>query len=583
MRRRTLLLWALSSTLLLAPAPTRAFLWFGPARKTALLWVPAETFSDWEGVAAALARHRKLAFTAALSPSMASPETRALLQPFVAEGRLEIAFRVDGDPVLPLIHDHPETPRPQDSLELLSAGLARHRQAWGDVPVGFAPAGGLLHPDLLPLLRSLDLAWVAGGDDHGQDRAHRGMPLLRCRAVTTIGRDLSAVDVEGAGGAEEVIVLDEAGGAVPEGAWTRLLFTSPRIKAATKRLDRVRDASARRRSGEADASGTGRWLGWTGVEDAWSRSPEQKAAWRLYGDTARAVSESRNAGAGPKAVAAATASLRSAQSGRLYRDLAHAPHEKAEEADRELRKRLIGVYKALRLPTPESLLVSVLTSARTPGRAFDAGSGVACRQGPNWFSCDNPSPGPSVREDPRWRIASFRVHWDEETLTLVYRMGRLSASSAASAGFEGLVLGTYIDLNHVPGAGSTKLIEILSDDSIVREDAWEAALTVSGWGAALHRATPRGEAVLEHRAASASDTASSEVTVSLPRTKLRGNPALWGWTVTAAEPGEGGTSLRGILAERVLQRRLGGRRTTEGKAAPGVRLNAVRPGKSQGL
>ncbi|MBI4677122.1 MAG: hypothetical protein HY748_06025, partial [Elusimicrobia bacterium] len=87
--RWPILILALLAWDALAAAPSHAFLWFGKRERAGLLWIPSETFSDWEGLAGALRRHKKLSFTAALTPAMATVESRAGLQPLVAEGRLE--------------------------------------------------------------------------------------------------------------------------------------------------------------------------------------------------------------------------------------------------------------------------------------------------------------------------------------------------------------------------------------------------------------------------------------------------------------------------------------------------------------
>ncbi|MBI5882798.1 MAG: hypothetical protein HZB91_06810 [Elusimicrobia bacterium] len=231
------------------------------------------------------------------------------------------------------------------------------------------------------------------------------------------------------------------------------------------------------------------------------------------------------------------------------------------------------------------MLASLLDTAKNPGRAFDTGGAVSCRSGPNWLSCDNPSPVPPVREDPRFRIAGFRVQWDDEAVTLACRMGRVNASTSAPHGFDGLSLGAYIDFNQVARAGSMKLIEGAFSDSINPEDAWEAAVTVTGWGFGLYRTNPRGDPVLEFRGAPAADPASGDIIVRLPRVRLRGNPARWGWVVTAGEPGPGGTVLRGILGDRMLQRRLAGRTGPDAKAAqgrvqPSLNLKAVRTARN---
>ena len=58
-------------------------------------------------------------------------------------------------------------------------------------------------------------------------------------------------------------------------------------------------------------------------------------------------------------------------------------------------------------------------------------------------------------------------------------MNRLEGSASAPNGFDGLLCDLYIDLNHVVGAGSVRLLEGRGAHSTVR-DAWEFALTVAG-------------------------------------------------------------------------------------------------------
>ncbi|MBI5210731.1 MAG: hypothetical protein HY927_12235 [Elusimicrobia bacterium] len=573
----------LGATLMLTCAQAGAFLGFGGAGPTGLLWVPPESFAEWGEVAAALARHKKLSFTAALTPAMATPRARQVLAPFIDDKRLEIALRVPGDPILPLIHAHPAAPRPQDAVELLAEAREEHKSLWGTPPRGFAPGAGAMDPRLFPVLRSMDLAWVAvGSDPAGRGWSHyKGMLVVPCRAVRTLGREPTARDLEPARGGQQaaapaVLVLDEADALVPEGAWLRLL-AGPDAKRVAKTFQPVSRALDGVEGTQVKTAAPS-WSDWTGEDGFWSRRPEQQLAWRLYGDAARAIAESGSAGAGPGAIAGATAALREAQANRFYR-LNRIPAQGSqgqaamEEADRQFRRHLVSVYKSLRQPAPDSVLASLLTPARPGRRAGASSDEVQARAGPNWLSFDNPVPrgGPSPLK-PLWRIERFRADWDDDAVILTYRMGGLAASTAAPHGFDRLVLDTYIDLNQVVGAGSTRLLEGAATASVEPRDAWEVAVSATGWGYALHRANRRGEPVIDDRGPLQADRARGEMRVRIPRSKLKGNPARWGFVVTAGEPTQEGAVLRGLLGSPVLQRRLS-------SAAPDADGSSALPGK----
>ena len=95
-----------------------------------------------------------------------------------------------------------------------------------------------------------------------------------------------------------------------------------------------------------------------------------------------------------------------------------------------------------------------------------------------------------------------------------------------------VLLETYIDVNHVAGAGSSAL---LADKTafIQNRDSWEYALTLSAWGAFLYRSTPLGAPIQVGRVGLSADPAAREARVTVPRALLRGNPLRWGFVVTA--------------------------------------------------
>jgi hypothetical protein len=91
---------------LLAAAPARA-----QVPPTALVWIPAENFSHWSRVDDLLRRRGDLKLTIALTPAMATTIVKDILRPWAAAGRVELAARIPGDPVLPLVDAQPSAPR----------------------------------------------------------------------------------------------------------------------------------------------------------------------------------------------------------------------------------------------------------------------------------------------------------------------------------------------------------------------------------------------------------------------------------------------------------------------------------------
>ncbi|MDD5303307.1 MAG: hypothetical protein PHS14_09380, partial [Elusimicrobia bacterium] len=162
--------------------------------------------------------------------------------------------------------------------------------------------------------------------------------------------------------------------------------------------------------------------------------------------------------------------------------------------------------------------------------------------------------------DP-WRILSLRAEWDEAAVTLILRVGRAAAAPPRP------IYEIYTDFNRVLGAGSVPLLE--GRGAVVpARDAWELALSIVGDEARLYRARGGGEP--EETAAFKAQWRSDrgEVSVSVPRSHMRGNPARWGWAVVAlaedpARPGRrpaaslvgpDGTILLGALAPAELQK-----------------------------
>ena len=70
-----------------------------------ILWVPAADFASWSELDRALTHYDDLRLTVAVS-SDAHPDAQK--RSLVNEGRLEVALRLDSDPLLPLIASRPK-------------------------------------------------------------------------------------------------------------------------------------------------------------------------------------------------------------------------------------------------------------------------------------------------------------------------------------------------------------------------------------------------------------------------------------------------------------------------------------------
>ena len=189
-----------------------------------------------------------------------------------------------------------------------------------------------------------------------------------------------------------------------------------------------------------------------------------------------------------------------------------------------------------------------------------------------------------------WRIEGLSVASGAEGLSIAWRLGRLESSPGTPYGLGKVMLDAYLDLNGVPGAGATTLLEGRKAYAQSR-DAWEYALTVSGWGAFLYRSSPQGSPLLVAQLSPELDLERSEVRVRIPSKVLRGNPSLWGYIALAmaADPAsarEGrpplpvpaapGTAVLGILAPLEQQQAF-----VKAAAAGRGRLAAVRAPRKQ--
>lgn len=540
-------------------APAAAFLGPGEAHKAAVIWMPDASFSDWARVEALFRQNGSLRLTVALWPEMVTPEAEKVLAPLIEDGRVEVALRLKGDPILPLIARHPRAPRPEDPLERLAAAREQYRLLFSTWPAGFVPGGGALAPEVFPALKALGFAWAAAGPYTASSspwRAAGATILVPVEAPAASGAELSAVDLTlPEFPRPAVFVVNEAGGLAAPGTALRLL-EGPAGKSSRGWWTVAEAAAARRQEAQAPVASAD-WPTWTGGTAAWDGRPDAQRAWELYGQAALEVAAYQNSGSADlKVLESAAEALYEAQAERWYRLVGDGPE--AAAADRGLRERLRAVYSRLRRSPPDTLFkpfTAALSEEDEP-----AYKGARVSQGQSWLALENP-PG-SVSKAPAdlvvlpdgtpasalWKPLSLRVEWGPQGLSFTYRMARIGGEPAAGAAMPELgrlKLETYIDLNNVTGAGTVALLA-RNLAFIQARDAWEYALSVSAKDAVLYRSNPLGAPLETAKLGVEVDSGAAEVRVRVPPNLLKGSPQRWGFVVLAAD-GESGEIL-GLIA-----------------------------------
>jgi hypothetical protein len=523
---------------------------------SAPVWLPHESFSRWSAVDGLMRERSDIKLTIALTPSQATPLATAALKPWVDSGRIELAARLDGDPVLPLVAGHPDAPRPQDVLERVAEAREALKAVFSTAPAGFVPGAGALDQTLLPGLQASGVSWVLTGP-----YALRGEPWA------SSGRAAFVPAERGVEASDPGAKVHAAG---PEGP-----FLESAAKASRPSGGFMTVSELLKWHGAPGSAAATTFVPWDPAAAAIPEEPNARAAYDAYGQAAQAVDRYMNSGSADLGTLdKAVAQLREAQAAKYY-----APAPDAEGLDPRFRAKLIAVYRRLKTPAPGGLFEGL----PAPGKETEKPRGVRVSAGAGTLSFDNPSdtvagtPMPGTDAEP-WRIKGLTARWSDSDVTFSLRVSRAEPGIAPKPVYE-----LYMDFNGVPGAGSLRPLEGRGVFFPAR-DSWEYALVFAGPEAKLYRHNPRGDPETVGTFPAAADEVKDVWTVSVPRSLLRGNPRRWGFTLLAyaEDPARGGQTppaalvgpdggiVMGVLAPLDVQKSI------VEKRAPNARLPAAR-------
>ena len=510
----------------------------GPLRAgTALLWIPRE-HAPIDDVISRLEAGHDLKLTAAIGEIPAALAEQ--IKDLESKGRLELAARPAGDPLIPLFYyAGQDSVRWQNKLSSaaftnepffmtlrMSDARDSYVKSFKRPPGSFVCAPGGIAPEYIPLAKALGFKWLAAGPLVST----APFSVIDAEGVTLVPFSFAPSAAAGSG-VPQFMVFDETldqPGTDSRAALLAFLSanTAPPYMTVSEALkSAVSTAMPAAQAAQLIAP-------WSGDYTPWAGLPAQAGALTAFARTRTELMAHLNAKQGDyKAAKAAFAEYFSVESGPKLLKLANPDPEAAKETEIEIQGALGNAYRLMD-KVPPSWLFSTLSDMKENTKNADE---VTVKKSSAAFTLYNtarqPVPPPQAAAsvkgaDPYkvWKLAWAGISWTDSDI--VFSFAPLQAAETVfDAAFTGARFDLYIDINNRPRAGSTRLLDGRAG-MIFPDTAWEYALTVSPKTAALYTATTKGP---QKTTALKTGFEDGAFTVRVPRTALRGNPELWSY------------------------------------------------------
>jgi hypothetical protein len=424
---------------------------------------------------------------------------------------------------------------PADVGGQIVVGSGVHQKRWGALPSGFYPPYLSLSSNVTNTIKQFRFDWVLGKPGTRSGAAYVGSTAF-----------ISPIKVEGADPVELAAHAREAGVALVDGT----VFENPNRE--IEFLTALSTMSARTQPATVWLTAR-EWV--AAIDDAdllpsssqiyerdyskWVLSERQRLAWVALADAREVIEDYQNSGrANLKRLDAALEEMYSAEGGEFLFALGQNKFISVV-SERSFLATVANVYRLCGVQIPNGLS-SWFTNARWKKTEPSAGSG---EQGPFYVDgTDSMTWNDPVADEGGERkliypvgkyppgafdLRGVRVSWDDSDVKFSVILGAMADPGA------NLVLplvDIYVDVNKLSGAGAQDVIPGRRGGSISREAAWEYALALSPMGAVLYQGVPGGAPRTVQPTSVVVD--GNQLTVSLPRTALRGNPKQWQLTVT---------------------------------------------------
>ncbi|MFA6433826.1 MAG: hypothetical protein WCW52_03945 [Elusimicrobiales bacterium] len=502
---------------------------------TSVLWIPRE-HAPLEEVITRIESDGALKLTAALGE--VPPPLADRVKKLASKGRLELAARPAGDPLIPLFYYAGEdtvrwlnkpssaafTSDPFFIALRMSEARDSYTKNFGQPPASFACAPGGIAPEYIPLAKALGFKWLAAG------------PFV---STAPFG----VIDAEGV----TLVPFTSSAAARPAGALF-LVFDEtmdrPGTDSRTALLAFLSDGSGRPYltvsealenavSTSMPAAQAARFIEpWSGDYTPWAGLPAQAGALTALARTRTGLMEYLNARQGDyKAARAAFTEYFSVESGPKLLRLSDPDPEAAGETEIEIQGALGNAYRLMD-KVPPGWLFSALSDMKEEAESSDK---VTVRKSSFAFTLENSvrqavppaaAPAPAKGMDPYklWKLARVGAAWTDDDIVFSFATLEPEGPPTGAAHY-GARFDLYMDINSRPRAGSIRLLDGRAG-RVFPDNAWEYALEVSPNAAALYTATAKGP---QKTAVFKTAFENGSFTVRVPRTALRGNPELWNY------------------------------------------------------
>ncbi len=516
-----------------------------------ILWLPAQD-APILPVLSEIGKNPGFKLTVALAPEVVTEAVKLRLQALEYDGQTETVLRIFGDPPLPLIYSPQSAevtwPGKNDKklwssrLDELAARIFRERNLFESKftrePVGWVPQAGGVTAEMLSLTRAYSMKWIASGPSDGGSRAVSGdedvsvIPFVRVNGMP----EFEALLADGTD--EPVFAVIDESIPQPEGE------ISPRqllldIIASTQTLNWQTVSGALQGDiYRAELDPENPYRPWTGDYSLWAGTARQQGALRNLDEALRNYGIARNSsvGSGGAKLQREFDEIQSASS--LF-VLGSTVPEAGFAAEEKFKSRLKGIYRTINRPIPPSLSQPFADGGDGDGEGSgsETGQSASFKNGPGWLRIDHPVKNLRLPESFARRNVStgafavdfMQTDWTDKSITFTLK------TAGGDADIRRLLLADiYIDMNHRPRSGLTELLDGRVGLKTSADDAWEFAFSVCGNDARFYQATPEKAS---YRKSYPVLVKNGEVSFSVPRTDLRGNPENWGYCVIVMSAG----------------------------------------------
>lgn len=548
--------------------------------------VVTKTPPELENWISALETNKKLKLTLAVPhtalAALAEP-LKTRVKALLSQGQLELALRIAGDPILPLIEDSHQAltalpqgstlPKeafawPEDVQALLSRSRSQFKRTLEESPKGLVSGGGSISRGVLAMAKKADLEWALAANPSLAKQTMSGLfrGPVACFLSRTVGtKDLKAISKPDLL-AEKVLadlkpILSEQGDLPPVIALTVLEEEFLKhsgdngidfVHALAEKLSKnpstalaipmtILESGALVQAPELPEEAL-RPSSWQGTLSPWIGEPEENNGWDILNLTRKDLDRYKNSGsASSTSLAQALDSMYAAESGSNFWWLGQDYNTAQDEnLERSFRASLTAIYKLMGQNPPEILYKSLAETRSTAVSSAPSlsNSMVSGQNFVRWQDAKGDDRGPgdyfypsgTIYPAGAWDLDTFEVAAKGEDVVFTITMAELPNPWASPLGFSLPLMDIYMDLNNFTGRGATDLLPERGA-FVASKDAWEYCLVVTGWGAYLYRQGMGGLPTKVQAAKVSVESSSKKIHVSLPKSVLGRSPLSWGYLV----------------------------------------------------